>query len=337
MVTSTRTSTPRPTTRVPLPLVVSNIRVTCNYPDVTITWDAFEGGFDNYRVRYRRYNLDDYLIHDGVAPTGYFQIYNAGTDNSITIRNLNDVGYRPRDENYESETGYLTRRDLFRPSVQIESGGDSTEWFRGSSCVFTPPEGPPISGLHFSDCSTGRSVTVVWRMADPPSDTRFQLAGYYASQSLRNRGGTTREADYTLASTTVTASLSDSDVRLIHTAGFTIGTRISIPYTSGPSSTTTLIFNSGPQRSTSCTTSDDAATPLPPAATSAAPVGPCEDPFYRITWTQQQIDAAQPSNALSSHTVSKSDTRLIWYLIRGPPSRPPPATPSRELGRLVTQ
>ena len=170
--TSTRTPTSRPTTRVPLPFVVRNINATCNYPDVTVTWDAFEGNFDNYRVRYRRYNLDDYHIHDGVLPTGYFQIHTAGTDNSVTIRNLNDVGYRPRTVNYSTETGDFLRRDVFRVSVQIESGGESSEWFLGNaSCVFTPPEGPPVSGLHFSDCSTGRSVRVAWRMADPPSNT----------------------------------------------------------------------------------------------------------------------------------------------------------------------
>ena len=299
--TATRTPTSRPTTRVPLPLVVRNIRATCNYPDVTVTWDAFQGSFDNYRVRYRRYNLDDYIIESGRLPTGYYQIHGAGTDNSITIRNLNNVGYRARDENYESVQGNIVRRDLFRVSVQIESGGESTEWFSGSSCVFTPPEGPPISGLHFSDCSTGRTVTVEWRMADPPSDTRFSLAGYYASWTLRNRGGTTRQGDRTFSSTRVTADLSDSDVRLIRNAGFSIGTRISIPYTSRPSSTTTLIFNTGPRSSVSCTTTDDPATALPPAATSAAPVGPCEDPYYRITWNRQDIINVSPSGGQGSN------------------------------------
>ena len=181
------------------------------------------------------------------------------------------MGYRARDENYETEQGDYLRRDLFRASVQIEDGGDSSEWFRSSSCIFTPPEGPPVSGLHFSDCSTGRSVTVAWRMADPPSDTRFQLAGYYASQTLTFRSSNDQSRDYNLASTTVTATLSSTGGRLIHTAGFTIGTRISISYTSRPSSTTTLIFNSGPLSSTSCTTSDDTPTPtLTPTLTVVA-------------------------------------------------------------------
>ena len=162
----------------------------------------------------------------------------------------------------------------------------------------------------------GRSVTVAWRMADPPSDTRFQLVGYYAGDSLRNRGGTTRSRDYTLASTTITRSLSHSDVGLISSAGFTIGTRISIPITFRPSSTTTLIFNSGPQSSTNCTTTDNTGTPLPPAATSAAPVGPCEDPYYRITWSQQDLLDTRPSGgqgASYDHTEIRYAVDFVPY------------------------
>ena len=72
-VTGQTVATPTPTpTSVPSPFTATNLRVTCNYPDVTISWDAYEGSFDNYRVRYRRYNLDDYIIHNGVLPTGYY-------------------------------------------------------------------------------------------------------------------------------------------------------------------------------------------------------------------------------------------------------------------------